>query len=112
MTSITPNVWHPVGLDVTRDGYKGRLGVSYKTGQVVAAGASNGLLSRLPMHLQKPGYCCSSAQTGSSPRLTSGWESTIRNRPLSSATVPRVRNLLSVREAVSLARPARRAISR
>ena len=50
MTSITPNVWHPVGLDVTRDGYKGRLGVSYKTGQVVAAGASNGLLSRLPMH--------------------------------------------------------------
>ena len=43
MTSITPNVWHPVGLDVTRDGYQGRLGVSYKTGQTVAAGATNGL---------------------------------------------------------------------
>ena len=43
MTSITPNVWHPVGLDVTRDGYQGRLGVSYKTGQTVVAGATNGL---------------------------------------------------------------------
>ena len=43
MTSITPNVWHPVGLDVTRDGYQGRLGVSYKTGQTLAAGATNGL---------------------------------------------------------------------
>lgn len=43
MTSITPNIWQPVGLDVTRDGYQGRLGVSYKTGQVVAAGATNGL---------------------------------------------------------------------
>ncbi|WP_137024971.1 hypothetical protein [Synechococcus sp. UW179A] len=43
MTSITPNVWHPVRLDVTRDGYQGRLGVSYKTGQTLAAGATNGL---------------------------------------------------------------------
>ncbi|KZR86061.1 hypothetical protein MITS9509_03431 [Synechococcus sp. MIT S9509] len=43
MTSITPNVWLPVGLDVTRDGYQGRLGVSYKTGQTLAAGATNGL---------------------------------------------------------------------
>ena len=43
MTSIIPNVWHPVGLDVTRDGYQGRLGVSHKTGQVVAGGATNGL---------------------------------------------------------------------
>ncbi len=43
MTSITPNIWQPVGLDVTRDGYQGRLGVSSKTGQAVAAGATNGL---------------------------------------------------------------------
>ena len=43
MTSITPNVWYPVGLDVTRDGYQGRLGVSYNTGQTLAAGATNGL---------------------------------------------------------------------
>jgi hypothetical protein len=45
------------------------------------------------------------------PRFSNGLRFTSRSRPLSSITVPRVRNLLSVREAVSRARPAMRAIS-